>query len=56
MTEPTTNTPPPIDVSLNPEAIVRACPNCGSKLEELKCKLRCVTPGCGFYNSCSDFY
>ncbi len=29
------------------------CLNCGAKLEERKCKLRC--PRCGYFMSCSDF-
>jgi len=36
----------------DPEALVRTCLNCGTPLEERKCKLFCR---CGYYASCSDF-
>ena len=35
-----------------PEQLVRTCLNCGTALEERKCKLFCR---CGYYASCSDF-
>ncbi|MGZ6124844.1 MAG: hypothetical protein ACXWLR_07780 [Myxococcales bacterium] len=35
-----------------PEQLVRTCLNCGTALEERKCKLVC---SCGYYASCSDF-
>lgn len=28
------------------------CPNCGAKLQRLKCKARCAR--CGFFQDCSD--
>jgi hypothetical protein len=39
--------------SSSPERLVRTCLNCGTELEERKCKLFCR---CGYYASCSDFY
>jgi ribosomal protein S27AE len=35
------------------EQIERTCPNCGSQLDEQKCKLVC--PKCFYFKSCSDF-
>jgi hypothetical protein len=43
----------PADTASRPE---RVCPNCGSALLELKCKLLCPRRDCGYYMSCSDFY
>jgi uncharacterized Zn finger protein (UPF0148 family) len=38
------------------ETLMRTCPNCGTGLEERKCKLFCPRPGCGYFLSCADFY
>lgn len=38
----------------DPELLVRTCANCGSLMEERKCKLLCR--GCGFFLSCADYY
>ena len=35
------------------EAIERTCPNCGARLEEQKCELKC--PRCFYFKSCSDY-
>lgn len=42
--------------SEDPEPTLRTCPNCGTAMEERKCKLFCPHPGCGFYLSCADYY
>jgi len=31
------------------------CPNCGCRLHNHRCKLRCPDPRCGYFMSCSDF-
>lgn len=55
-----TSDPPPVRaVSVQPEAfdpgeLMRTCANCGSAMEERKCKLICK--GCGYFLSCSDYY
>ena len=38
----------------NPDRLMRTCANCGSAMEERKCKLICR--GCGYFLSCSDYY
>ena len=37
-----------------PGELMRVCANCGSTMEERKCKLICH--GCGYFLSCSDYY
>jgi hypothetical protein len=38
----------------DPSTVMRTCANCGSPMEERKCKLICH--GCGYFLSCSDYY
>jgi hypothetical protein len=38
----------------DPGELMRTCANCGSAMEERKCKLICH--GCGYFLSCSDYY
>jgi len=38
----------------DPARLMRTCANCGSEMEERKCKLICR--GCGYFLSCSDYY
>ena len=38
----------------DPGALMRTCANCGSAVEERKCKLICH--GCGYFLSCADYY
>jgi hypothetical protein len=44
----------PEDRQGSPGEVMRACANCGSRMEERKCKLICH--GCGYFLSCSDYY
>ena len=38
----------------DPGELMRTCANCGSAMEERKCKLICT--GCSYFLSCSDSY
>ncbi len=38
----------------DPGQLMRVCANCGSAMEERKCKLLCRR--CGYFLSCSDYY
>ena len=55
-----TSEPPPArvisvqPVAFDPGELMRNCLNCGSAMEERKCKLICI--GCGYFLSCSDYY
>ena len=37
----------------DPGLLLRTCANCGSEMDERKCKLICR---CGYFLSCSDYY
>jgi hypothetical protein len=40
--------------AFDPGELMRTCANCGSAMQERKCKLICT--GCGYFLSCSDYY
>jgi hypothetical protein len=44
----------PLTSQADPATLMRTCANCGSPMEERKCKLICR--GCGYFLSCSDYY
>lgn len=50
--EPPTKVRPPAE-RVDPATVMRTCANCGSAMEERKCKLICH--GCGYFLSCSDY-
>ena len=39
---------------VDPGELIRTCANCGSAMEERKCKLICHV--CGYFLSCADYY
>jgi len=55
MSETTSAPPNGPPVQRDEAALIRTCPNCGRRLLEEKCKLRCPDPACGYYLSCSDY-
>ena len=55
VTQTTAQQPKPASVRQpDPNRLMRTCANCGSAMEERKCKLICR--GCGYFLSCSDYY
>lgn len=54
---PPVRTPAPLCAApADVEMPIRTCPNCGTALEERKCRLFCPRASCGYYLSCSDYY
>ena len=39
--------------AVDPGLVITTCANCGSAMDERKCKLICR---CGYFLSCSDYY
>jgi hypothetical protein len=39
--------------AVDPGVVVLTCANCGTRMDERKCKLICR---CGYFLSCSDYY
>ena len=44
---------PAASTTVDPGALLLTCANCGTAMDERKCKLICR---CGYFLSCSDYY